>query len=146
MAKRNCEHRIRATKVRGPDDAAALVRRLAPEGYHDGELVVALDVGREPVGVGVRGPHPECASVDAAQLINLADELRGLDLLLVTFVDDAALAPSTADVARYEGLRVGCASAGIDLLDHLLMSGHRWRSVREASGGTSEGSGASTRW
>lgn len=147
MARRRCPtHKDSTLRVRGPDDAAALVRLVVRDEYHEGELVIALDAKRWPLGVGVRGPGVDQPSVDASQLIDLADELRSLDLLLVTFVDDDALAPSCADVARYEGLRVGCAAAGIELLDHLLMSGHRWRSVREAAGGLSAAPGASTRW
>ena len=63
----------------------------------------------------------------------IAAELRADAVVLVTFVDDERIAPSPADVARYEGLVLECADEGVALLDQLLMSGHRWRSVGEVS-------------
>jgi hypothetical protein len=69
------------------------------------------------------------------ELADLVLDLGGIEAVLVTFVDDDHREPSAADVARFEGLRVECDDDGVELLDHLLVSGHRWRSVREVSVG-----------
>lgn len=137
MAKRHCSTRRseRAPQVRGPDDAAALMRVLVCDDHHDGEFVLALDRSDRFVGYASRDGDQPWAPLDAMQLEMIAGELRADAVVLVTFVDDERIAPSLADVARYEGLVLECADEGIALLDQLLMSGHRWRSVGEVSAG-----------
>jgi hypothetical protein len=121
--------------VRGPDDAATLMRVLVCDDHHDGEFVIALDGSDRFVGYASRDGDQPWAPLDAMQLGMIAGELRADAVVLVTFVGDERIAPSPADVARYEGLVLVCADEGIALLDQLLMSGHRWRSVGEVSVG-----------
>jgi hypothetical protein len=121
-------------KILGSEDAAEFVRELALD-LHEGELVVALDWRAHVCGVATRLPrdgveHPE---VDAEQLRLLAEELEALELVLLTFVADERLTPTAADVARLEGLRVECRALGVGIVDHLLCSGHRSRSVGAVS-------------
>jgi hypothetical protein len=136
MPKFNRQGRRELTKVLGPDDAAEVVRILVCPDHHEGQLLLALDWSGEVCGAEFRCPCERCDDeplTDGAQVAERAVELGGLEVVLVTFVDDDRLAPSTADVARFEGLRVECDDHGIELLDHLLFSGHRWRSVCEIS-------------
>jgi DNA repair protein RadC len=85
---------------------------------------------------------------DAEALDAVAERIGATELVLTTFVDPDRIVPTAADVARFEGLRVECRVLGTELLDHILMSGHRWRSVREVSGLSEPGEdpGASTTW
>jgi hypothetical protein len=110
--------------------------------HHEGDFVLGLDDWDEFVGYSSRDCRREWPPLSADQLIGIAAELRATALVLVTFVEDDRLAPTEADIARFEGLRLECADEGICLLDQLLMSGHRWRSVREVSAGCD----ASTSW
>ena len=134
----NHEDRRKLGKVLGPDDAAAAVRTLVCPDHHEGQLVLALDWSGDVCGGEFRCPCDACRDEllsDGRQLADLTISLGGLEVVLVTFVDDCRLEPTPADVARFEGLRVECEVEGVELLDHLLFSGHRWRSVREVSAG-----------
>jgi hypothetical protein len=134
----NRKGRRELPKVLGPGDAARVVRILVCPEHHEGQLVVALDWSGEVCGAELVCPCEQCrdrlldTGDDIAELVH---NLGGLEAVLVTFVEDDQLAPTAADVARFEGLRVECASHAVELLDHLLFSGHRWRSVCEASVG-----------
>jgi hypothetical protein len=121
--------------ILGSDDAAAFVAELALD-LHEGELVLALDWRARVCGAATRFPH-DCGvahpPVDADQLRLIAEELDAIELVLVTFVADERIAPTAADVARLEGLRVECRAHGIGIVDHLLCSGSRSRSVGRLS-------------
>jgi hypothetical protein len=120
-------------KILGAADAAALLRDAVPDDLHEGELVLGLDWAARLCGIASRfpqrdGPVPE---LNAEHLCLIADEIGAIELVLVTFVDAGRVPPTAADVARFEGLRVECRAAHVGLVDHLLMAGHRWRSIAE---------------
>ena len=122
-----------ALKILGPEDAAALLRDAVPVDQHDGEIVLGLDWRSRVCGIASRfperdGPMPELC---ADQLRLIAEEVAASELVLVTFVVPGRVAPTAADVARFEGLRVELRAAHVELVDHLLMAGHRWRSIAE---------------
>jgi hypothetical protein len=136
VMKLNREDRRRLPKVLGPDDAANVVRILVCPEHHEGQLVIALDWSGQVCGAEFRCPCDACRDellIDGSQVAALTTALGGIELVLVTFVEEEQLAPTAADVARFEGLRVECADDGVELLDHLLFSGHRWRSICEVS-------------
>jgi hypothetical protein len=122
-----------ALKILGPEDAAALLRAAVPTDQHEGEIVLGLDWRSRVCGIASRfpdrdGPMPELC---AEHLTLIAEEVAASELVLVTFVEPARLTPTAADVARFEGLRVELRAAHVDLVDHVLMAGHRWRSIGE---------------
>jgi hypothetical protein len=134
----NREERRRLPKVLGPDDAARVVQILVCPDHHEGQLVLALDWTGAVCGAVFNCPCDACGDElvdDGATLAALTAELGGIELVLATFVDDEHLSPSVADVARFEGMRLECEAAGVGLVDHLIFSGHRWRSVRRVSAG-----------
>ena len=134
----NREDRRRLPKVLGVDDAVEVVRILVCPEHHEGQLVLALDWSGSVCGAEFRCPCEACGDellVDGRELAELTVQLGGLEVVLVTFVDDTRLEPGAPDVARFEGLSVECRAEDVELLDHLLFSGHRWRSVREISAG-----------
>lgn len=133
--------------VRGPDDAIKIIKQLVCDDHTEGQLLIGIDHEMRLSGAAFNCPCDACCErtvTDADQLVALADEMEAMELVLVTFVECDRLAPTAADVARYEGLRIECAAQGVMLLDHLLFSGHQWRSIAEVS--ISAGPGASTRW
>ncbi len=120
-------------KILGPGDAVAVLRNAVPTDQHDGELVLGLDWSARLCGIASRfperdGPMPELC---AEHLCLIADHIGAIELMLVTFVEAPRITPTAADVARFEGLRVECRAAHVELVDHLLMAGHRWRSIAE---------------
>lgn len=142
--------------IDGPDDAARVIKQLVCDEHVVGQLLVGLDDRGQVCGVAFTCPCDACRDIvrtDAEALTAVADRIGAAELVLTTFVEPSRIAPTAADVARFEGLRVECHTLGIELLDHILMSGHRWRSVREVSslrdpdlnepGGDPD---ASTRW
>jgi hypothetical protein len=134
----NREDRRRLPKVLGAEDAARAVQMLVCPEHHEGQLVLALDWAGRVCGAEFRCPCDLCRDeqlVDGTALADLTARLGGIELVLVTFVEAPRLAPSVADVARLEGLTLECDAEGVTLLDHLLFSGHRWRSVRAAGAG-----------
>jgi hypothetical protein len=134
----NRDERRRLPKVLDPADAAAVVRALVCPEHHEGQLVLALDWSGRVCDIELRCPCDRCGDElldDGASLATVIIELGGDEGILVTFVDDERLEPRPADVARLEGLRVECRRVDVELLDHLLFSGHRWRSVRDLSAG-----------
>jgi len=135
MGKHECSRGAPGPRIRGADDVARLMQACMGDESWAGELVLALDWLTRPAGIAVRPTCTDNPTVDAMQLHLLAEEFAASELVLVTFVEPERLAPTPADVARFEGLRVECAEDDVELLDHVLMSGHRWRSIRELSAG-----------
>lgn len=106
---------------------------LTPDEPFAGELVLGIGRQRELLGCGVRGLDHGCPPTGAQQLVDIGAELRAHAVVLVTFVEEAQLVPTASDLDHLEELRRGCADEGIALLDHILVSDHRWRSVQELS-------------
>ena len=149
MAKRNSSRaeRRKMPTVRGPNDVVEIVKRLVCDEHTEGQLLIGIDATMHLCGAAFNCPCDACqdpTANTAEALVAVAEEMGAEELVLVTFVDDDRLAPTAADVALYEGLRVECLDDDVMLLDHLLFSGHQWRSVAEAS--LSAGPGASTTW
>jgi hypothetical protein len=122
--------------VDSPDDAAKVIKALVCDEHVVGQLLVGLDDLGQVCGAAFTCPCDACRDIvrsDAKALVAVADRMGAAELVLSTFVEPERVAPTAADVARFEGLRVECRAHGIELLDHILMSGHRWRSVREVS-------------
>jgi hypothetical protein len=122
--------------VRGPNDVVEIIKHLVCDDHTEGQLLIGIDETMHLSGAAFNCPCEVCqerAVGDASELVALADEMDATDLVLATFVDEGRLAPTAADVARFEGLRVECREQGVGLLDHLLFSGHQWRSVAEIS-------------
>lgn len=135
MAKRK-PSRAELPEVRCLDEVVAIVTQLVCDEHTEGQLVLGIDWRLRLCGAAFRCPCDRCADelfTDAADLVEFGEELGAAELVLVTFVEPDRLAPTAADLARFEGLRVECADDDIELLDHLLMSGHRWRSMRALS-------------
>jgi hypothetical protein len=123
--------RGRDLKILCAEDAAALLREAVPDHLDEGELVLGLDWSARLCGIASRfperdGPVPELC---AEHLRLIAEELVATELVLVTFVEAERVTPTAADVARFEGLRVECRAVHVELFDHLLMAGQRWRSI-----------------
>ena len=137
--------------VDGPEDAARVIKQLVCDEHVVGQLLVGLDERGRVCGAAFTCPCDACRDIvrsDAEALVAVADRISAVELVLTTFVEPDRIVPTAADVARFEGLRVECRTLGIELLDHILMSGHRWRSVREVSGLSEPGEDpdASTTW
>ena len=135
MAKRKCPRGRQLPKIRGADDVVRLLGSLLCEDCRIGEVVVAIDWDMRPLGLGVRGAECTLPPLDSAQLVLLAEEFAACEVVVVTFVEEDELAPTPADVARFEGWSIECEDDDVALLDHILVSGHRWRSVAELSAG-----------
>ena len=135
MAKRK-PPRVELPEIHSLDDAIAIVQQLVCDQHTEGQLVLGIDWKLHVCGATFRCPCERCDDEllgDAVDLVSYAEDIDAIELVLVTFVEPHRLAPTAADIARFEGLRVECADDDIELLDHVLMSGHRWRSIRELS-------------
>ena len=131
--------------INGPDDAVAIVKKLVCDDHTQGQLVLGIDRVMRLCGAAFNCPCEGCKGQpadDAEELVDLAAEMRASGVLITTFVEPDHPAPSAADVARFEGLRLECADGGIVLFDHFVMTRHEWRSIRALS----EGPGASSSW
>jgi len=133
MAKRGCPRDRPAPKIRGADDVVRLLRSLLCDDCLRGEVALAIDWDMRPVGFGFRAGDTRHPPLDAVQIVLLAEKFGACEVAVVTFVEPDRLTPTPADVARYEGWRVECLQDGIELLDHVLISSHHWRSIRELS-------------
>jgi hypothetical protein len=126
--------------MRGPDDVVALMRRLDCDcTTNASEIVVGLDVRRRLTGIAVR-PHDAHPLVDWMQLGDLADALVADAVVLVTLLEDEALVALESDGGGFVNLRQACARHDVTLIDHILIAGRQWRSLRECA--LSEGRGA----
>jgi hypothetical protein len=147
MVKRGRSRRRELGRVDHLGDAVRVVKDLVCDEHTQGQLILGLDDERHVAGAVFNCPCDGCCDEvleDPEDLVDLADAMDADELVLVTFVEADRLAPTAADVARFEGLRVECLSEDVLLLDHLLFTGHRWRSVAEVS--LSVDPGASTSW
>jgi len=155
MAKRGRSHRRSRSRSQAPAaprvenvyDAVRVIKELVCDEHTQGQLIVSLDASLRVIGAVFNCPCEACGDEvlrDPEDLIDLAYAMEADELFLVTFVEPERLAPTAADVARFEGLRVECLDEDVRLLDHLLFSGHRWRSIAEVS--LSADPDASTSW
>ena len=133
MARRPaCARTRREIRLRGPSDVVAFARRIAP-GWSCGDLVLGVGVDRYLTGVAWRTEAD--LAVGPTELVAIADELDACALVLASFLgDELELEPET-DVVGYEALRLACEDLGVVLLDHVLVTGDRWRSLRDVSRG-----------
>ncbi len=156
MERKYSRHEQRPPRIDGPDDAAAVAQVLVCDEHVVGQLLIGLDREGELCGAAFACPCEVCQDLvrtDAEGLVAVAARVDAVEIVLATYVEPERIAPTAADVARFEGLRVECRALGVELLDQLLMSGHRWRSLREVSGliepdlsDSGEDPDASTRW
>lgn len=118
-------------RMRGPDDIVALMRRLDFDcTANAGEIVVGLDVRRHLTGIAVR-PHDAHPLVDSMQIGDLAEALAADAVVLVTLLEDEALVALESDVGGFVNLSQDCARHDVTLIDHILIAGRQWRSLRE---------------
>jgi hypothetical protein len=147
MAKRGRSRRRELGRVEHVGDAVRIVKELVCDDHTQGQLIIGLDDECHVAGAVFNCPCDSCRDEvleDPEELVDLADAMDADELILVTFVEPDRLVPTAADVARFEGLRVECMSEDVLLLDHLLFTGHRWRSVGAVS--LSADPDASTSW
>lgn len=122
--------------VRGPDDVVAFLETCGVPIDEPVQIVLGLAVAEDDLlahavcGAAVRcGPDGD-RPIDVRQLVDLADELLVGAVVLAT-VEPAAGPPARSRLARFVGLRRGCADAGVVLLDWVVRAGPDWWSLRE---------------
>lgn len=134
--KPTCSRRKPAPGVvlRGPDDAVVALRLAV--GEPDGELIAALvcDARHQLVSA----PVFEGAPFDAASqvLSVLLEAVEGMVLpgIVLALYRRGGTYLTPHELVALERLFERCDYEEADLLDVLIMSGHRWRSVAELAG------------
>lgn len=123
--------------VRGPADVVAFLRACGVEGDEPAQIVLGLAVTETDLlahtvcGAAVRSGPDATRTVDAGQLVDIADELLVGAVVLATTAPGPPHAPERTALARFVALRHACADAGVVLLDWIVCSGHLWWSMRE---------------
>ena len=123
--------------VRGPADVVAFLQACGVAGDEPAQIVLGLAVTESDLlahtvcGAAVRSGPDAARVVDAAQLVDIADELLVGAVVLATTRPGAADAPGRTELGRFVHLRRDCADAGVVLLDWVVLFGDRWWSMRE---------------
>ena len=123
--------------IRGPDDVVAFLRACRVPADEPAQILLGLAVtevdrlAHAICGAAVRSGPDGDRSVDAAQLVDLADELLVGAVVLATVEPAVVQGPARAALGRYVELRRDCADAGVVLLDWIVVAGPSWWSIRE---------------
>jgi len=121
--------------IRGPDDAAALLRCLSGDAEVPSRLlVVGLGGDRRLTGVGIAPPGRGLADFKVWELHALADELDAAALVVGRFARGRPRPPSDAEARAFVDLLQRARAAGVALLDCVVLRGERWWSLAERSG------------
>lgn len=123
------------TVIRGPDDAAVVVREVFAEHRCHRHVVLALDHGHRLVGFGGRAPEQSGGPLVPSHIVDVAREVGACGAVAATLRPGRPVAPGPREVAEFRRLAGGCASENVALFDWLIVIEHHWWSMRERSGG-----------
>jgi hypothetical protein len=116
--------------LRGPGDVVVLVRdyieerRLCPPC----QLAIGIDGDAFLTGVAFDDDDPE--PWDVASAVTVAAGLHAVTLLLVELRAGASVAPDVDEVREFFALRAATEPSGVELLDHIVICGREWWSLR----------------
>ena len=123
--------------VRGPHDVVSFLAACGVPTDEATQILLGLAVTESDLlahticGAAVRSGPEGDRTVDAAQLVDLADELLVGAVVLATVEPAPGFAPGRGELGRFVGMRRECADAGLVLLDWVVLSHDRWWSLRE---------------
>lgn len=118
--------------LRGPGDVVVLVRdyveerRLCPPC----QLAIGIDGDAFLTGVAFDDDNPEPWDVSSA--LTVATCLHAATLLLVELRAGAPTAPDVDEVREFFALRAATERSGVELLDHIVICGREWWSLRSS--------------
>lgn len=128
-----CRFFDRPPSLRGPDDVARLFRDRWPADV-SGLVVLGLLAERRATGAAYLARSLSHSALDTRVLASCAFELTTPRLVTVWVLGAGHPAPSLLEVDAGVELGERCRSAGLVLVDSIVISGHRWWSLREMSG------------
>jgi DNA repair protein RadC len=121
-------------RIKGADDAVALLRELVGDDPVDGLVVVGLDREQRLCGVGLNPRHRALSWVKVWELADLAAELGACALVVGVLPSGVSRAPSRHEVESFLDLYQRLKPAQVLLLDCIVVRGSQWWSLRERSG------------
>lgn len=122
-------------QVRGPDDAADVVRAVFRHDACHRQVVLALDDQHRLVGFAGRAPEQSRRALVASHVIDVVREVGAGGAVAATLRPGEAVAPGPHEIEHFRALAGGCAAENVALFDWLVVIGHHWWSMRERSGG-----------
>jgi len=121
--------------IRGPDDAAVVVREVFGRTRCPRQVLLTLDDGHRLVGLGGRAPESSSGALVASHIVDLVRELGASGAVAATLRPGRAVAPGPPELTEFRALAGACAAENVALYDWLIVMGHHWWSMRARSGG-----------
>lgn len=115
-------------RVAGPDDAVMAVGWAVDVG-RTATVFLLLDAGRHVTDVRVLGGLLATENLDRA--IEVLRGRRESSIVVAAVSPGRPTLPSADEREAWRRLRWRCADGGVRVLDCLIISGHRWRSLAE---------------
>ncbi len=120
--------------IRGPDDAAHVVREVFGHGSCHRDVVLTLDDDQHLVRLLSRVPDDGAGEPSRPQIAPVGRG-RGVGCVVATLRPGPPVAPCAQDLEVFHALATGCAANDVKLYDWLIFVDHRWWSMRERVAG-----------
>lgn len=132
LGRRAAERNVPSLRVNGPAEIAAAAVSHISDPRREEVFVIALSAGNrlkrvERVGVG----GESACHVEIREILGVALRFESPAFALVHTHPSGDLTPSAADVSFTVSLSDAASQIGIRLLDHVIVAGCRWASMRE---------------
>ncbi|MEX1006452.1 MAG: JAB domain-containing protein [Acidimicrobiia bacterium] len=120
-------------RLRGPDDVARFIARCVQDDTSVDPALIVLGIDRECwiVGGAVNNDRVSHNLLNPRELVQLRDEIDAEALVLVEIRGGEPTAPELVEADQFRIFADACESAGVMLLDCLVVCRHHWWSLRE---------------
>lgn len=121
-------------RVHGPAEALAVIRASKIDTSSDRLVVIVLDAEQKPVLViDAEGSATRRGIASFRRVLHEALSRRAGSILLATCRRGPSTLPHADDLRAWVSLREGLPVEGIEVADWLIVSGNRWRSLRDVA-------------
>lgn len=132
LGRRAAQRNVPSLRINGPAEIAAAAATHVSDPRREEVFVVALSAGNrlrrvERIGVG----GDSSCRVEVREILGVAFRFESPAFGLVHTHPSGDLKPSAADVSFTIEVRNAAHQLGIRLLDHVIVAGTRWASLRE---------------
>lgn len=127
--------RLVGPRLEGPDDAVAVLRLSARSDAREAIVVLVCDEDRRVLlALEVTATPVQGVARVAGCVVAALPEAMSASLVVGLFRGAGSTFLDGGELAAVEDLGSRCETVGLTLLDVIVVSGHRWRSLAEVAG------------
>jgi hypothetical protein len=122
-----------APRLRGPDDVARFIKRCVQDDTtaRPGLIIFGLDRECWITGGAANNDRVSHTLLRSREMTLLREECRADALVLVEIRGGEPIVPELGEARDFRALAGACETAGVLLLDCIVVCGHHWWSLQE---------------